>query len=177
MRNRFNLVDLLDLLGLWTEERVAWALDGVLEGAAHERGRSGHRRRLLDDRIESGGVGPHRRAMATGRRTYGLNHVRSGWVEQNAPDWWTATSGAIAEAVSLVGGARIAAIAITHQRETFCCLGKDGEPIRPAITWMDVRATAEKSTSSTGEPNVAASPASRRTPRRPGASFAVAETA
>ncbi len=30
MRNRFNLVDLLDLLGLWTEERVAWALEGVL---------------------------------------------------------------------------------------------------------------------------------------------------
>lgn len=29
MRSRFNLVDLLDLLGLWTEERVAWALDGL----------------------------------------------------------------------------------------------------------------------------------------------------
>ena len=33
MRSRFNLVDLLDLLGLWTGEHVAWALDGVLEGA------------------------------------------------------------------------------------------------------------------------------------------------
>lgn len=83
------------------------------------------------------------RAVATGRRTYGLNHVRSGWVEQHAPDWWTATSGAIAEAVALVGASRIAAIAITHQRETFVCLDEAGEPIRPAITWMDVRATAE----------------------------------
>ena len=83
------------------------------------------------------------RAVATGRRSYGLNHVRSGWVEQNAVDWWTATAAAIAEAVSMVGAHRIAAIAITHQRETFVCLDKAGEPIRPAITWMDVRATAE----------------------------------
>ena len=29
MRNRFNLIDLLDLLGLWTDERVDWALRGV----------------------------------------------------------------------------------------------------------------------------------------------------
>ena len=83
------------------------------------------------------------RALATGRRGYGLNHIRSGWVEQNAPDWWTATSAAIAEAVSQVSAPRIAAIAITHQRETFVSLDKAGEPIRPAITWMDVRATAE----------------------------------
>jgi len=83
------------------------------------------------------------RAVATGRQTYDLNHVRSGWVEQNAPDWWTATSAALADAVKQVGRARIAGIAITHQRETFVCLDKAGEPIRPAITWMDVRATAE----------------------------------
>ena len=83
------------------------------------------------------------RALATGRRGYGLNHVRSGWVEQHAPDWWTATSAAIAEVVATVGGGRIAGIAITHQRETFVCLDAAGEPIRPAITWMDVRATAE----------------------------------
>ncbi len=83
------------------------------------------------------------RAVAVGRRGYGLSHVRSGWVEQHAPDWWTATSGAIAEAVAKVDASRIAGIAITHQRETFVCLDSSGEPIRPAITWMDVRATAE----------------------------------
>jgi xylulokinase len=60
------------------------------------------------------------KALATGRRTYELEHVRSGWVEQHAPDWWSATSAAIADAVSKVGGDRIA-----------------------AITWMDIRATAE----------------------------------
>ena len=34
MRSRFNLVDLLDLLGLWTDAHIAWALDGVLDGAS-----------------------------------------------------------------------------------------------------------------------------------------------
>lgn len=85
----------------------------------------------------------HGKAVATGRRTYGLSHVRSGWVEQNATDWWQATSAAIADAAAQVGGERIAALAITHQRETFVCLGQSGQAIRPAITWMDIRATAE----------------------------------
>jgi xylulokinase len=83
------------------------------------------------------------KAVATGRRSYGLDHVRSGWVEQNATDWWQATSQAIAEAAAQVGGAGIAALAVTHQRETFACLDDKGEAIRPAITWMDIRATAE----------------------------------
>jgi xylulokinase len=83
------------------------------------------------------------RAVALGRRGYELSHVRSGWVEQNAPDWWTATYAALKDAVAKVGGNCIAGIAITHQRETFVCLDAAGEPIRPAITWMDVRATRE----------------------------------
>ena len=91
------------------------------------------------------------RAIATGRRAYGLDHVRSGWVEQRAPDWWNATSAAIADAVSSVGGDRIAAIAITHQRETFVCLDDQANPIRPAITWMDIRATAEVAAHGTDE--------------------------
>lgn len=83
------------------------------------------------------------KAIATGRRTYGLNHMRSGWVEQNAEDWWRATQGALADAVKQAGSDRIAAIAITHQRETFVCLDRAGNPLRPAITWMDMRAAAE----------------------------------
>ena len=33
MRNRFNLVDLLDMMGLWTDERIDWALADVSEAA------------------------------------------------------------------------------------------------------------------------------------------------
>jgi len=31
MRNRFNLVDLLDIMGLWTDELIDWALSDVME--------------------------------------------------------------------------------------------------------------------------------------------------
>ncbi len=37
----------------------------------------------------------------------------------------------------------MAAIAVTHQRETFTCVTEDGAPLRPAMLWLDVRATAE----------------------------------
>ena len=82
-------------------------------------------------------------AVATGRHSYGLSYVGSSWVEQNAPDWWVAACSAIVDAVTQVGASHIAGIAITHQRETFVCLDKEGMPLRPAITWMDMRATAE----------------------------------
>ena len=83
------------------------------------------------------------KAVAIARHGYDLQHVRSGWVEQNAPDWWRATSQAIADVVREVGPERIAAISVTHQRETFVCLDDLGNPVRPAITWMDVRATEQ----------------------------------
>ncbi len=83
------------------------------------------------------------RELATGRRGYGLNQIRSGWVEQNPADWWEATAGAIADVMKMVDASRVAALAVTHQRETFACLDASGHAIRPAMTWMDVRATAE----------------------------------
>lgn len=36
----------------------------------------------------------------------------------------------------------IAGIGITSQRDTMVCLGKDGHPLRPAITWLDTRKAA-----------------------------------
>ena len=80
---------------------------------------------------------------ATGRHGYGLSNVRSGWVEQNALDWWTATSASLADVAKKIDTSRIAAIGVTHQRETFVCLDAQGHPIRSAMSWMDVRATKE----------------------------------
>ena len=34
MRNRFNLVDLLDMMGLWTEDMIAWAMEGSVSRKA-----------------------------------------------------------------------------------------------------------------------------------------------
>lgn len=66
------------------------------------------------------------------------------WFEQHAPDWWTATDAAVRQALNEIDDrSAIAAVCVTHQRETFVCLDADDQPIRPAILWMDGRADAE----------------------------------
>lgn len=72
-----------------------------------------------------------------------LSQPRPGWGEQNAEDWWPAVASAIRQAAHAVDTGRVAALSITHQRETFVCLDGGGRPLRPAMLWMDVRAVAE----------------------------------
>lgn len=76
-------------------------------------------------------------------RPFGTTQPRASWHEQDAHDWWTATRDAVAEAVGRVDATAVAAICLTHQRESFVCLDDAGEPLRPAILWLDGRAHAE----------------------------------
>lgn len=82
-------------------------------------------------------------SLSEARMTFDLSQPRPGWGEQNAEDWWAATAAAVRRAVQTVDATRIAAICITHQRETFVCLGESGAPLRPALLWLDGRAVAE----------------------------------
>jgi xylulokinase len=50
---------------------------------------------------------------------------------------------ALREVSSELGAADLRALSITHQRETFACLDDDGRALRPAILWLDTRATAQ----------------------------------
>ncbi|RYV50943.1 xylulokinase [Pengzhenrongella frigida] len=69
---------------------------------------------------------------------------RPAWHEQDAEQWWAATRSAVAEAVgALADPGRVAALCLTHQRESFVCLGSGGRPLRPAILWLDGRAHDE----------------------------------
>ncbi|RLV50932.1 carbohydrate kinase [Nocardioides mangrovicus] len=85
----------------------------------------------------------HGAAVSQARATFDLSQPRPGWGEQNAEDWWTATATAVRRAVQTVDESRLAAICVTHQRETFVCLDRAGRPLRPAMLWLDTRATAE----------------------------------
>lgn len=82
-------------------------------------------------------------AVAQARADFELVQQRPGWGEQNAEDWWAATSAAVRRVVQTVDGSRIAALCVTHQRETFACLDRLGKPLRPAMLWMDGRAVEE----------------------------------
>jgi sugar (pentulose or hexulose) kinase len=66
------------------------------------------------------------------------------WFEQQGQDWWTATDRAINQALSNIPDpSAVAAICVTHQRESFVCLDAADRPLRPAILWMDGRAHLE----------------------------------
>ena len=80
-------------------------------------------------------------SVSVGRSAYAQSSPHPGWGEQDPVDWWTATVAAIGFACRQIDPSRLAAIAITHQRETFACLDGDGHALRPAMLWLDTRAT------------------------------------
>jgi len=83
------------------------------------------------------------RAVSMGRAAFPLATPQPGWGEQDPVDWWTATVEAIGKACGRIDVSRLAAISITHQRETFVCLDEMGHALRPAMLWLDTRATEE----------------------------------
>ena len=63
--------------------------------------------------------------------------------EQDPEDWWRSTCEALGGLFRELAPERVAAIAISNQRETFVPLGPQGVPVRPAIVWLDQRCDKE----------------------------------
>ncbi|TIX41840.1 MAG: xylulose kinase, partial [Mesorhizobium sp.] len=74
------------------------------------------------------------------REPYPLSNPKPGHFEQDAEHWWTALLGVLKQVAEAVGAARVAAICIAHQRETFTLVDSAGKPLIPAILWLDERA-------------------------------------
>ena len=87
--------------------------------------------------------GPDGMSVSSARVPFDLSQPRPGWGEQNAEDWWAAVCGSVRRAVSTVDAARVGAICVAHQRESFVCLDAKGQPLRPAMLWLDGRAVDE----------------------------------
>jgi sugar (pentulose or hexulose) kinase len=68
-----------------------------------------------------------------------------GWAEHDAEGYWQAVCQACQELWTQPGAdkASVRGVAVTTQRGTVINLGKDGKPLRPAITWLDQRRTSE----------------------------------
>ena len=81
--------------------------------------------------------------LGVGRAAYPLLTPTAGRAEQDPADWWAAIRAAVAEASRAAGSrAQVRAISVVGQGPTTVCVGADGSTLRPAITWLDTRASA-----------------------------------
>ncbi len=80
--------------------------------------------------------------VATGRSPLSYDQVGEDGYEQDANSWWVALCAATQQAVAEVSSERhkdISTICIAHQRETVVATDANGEPLAPALLWMDSR--------------------------------------
>jgi len=79
--------------------------------------------------------------VSESRSDYRLSYPQPGWVEQEPEALWQAVVGAVAGATEKAGDAgRFAALSLSCQGGTLIPAGDDGQPLRPAISWLDTRA-------------------------------------
>jgi len=68
-----------------------------------------------------------------------LHSPQPNYYEQDPEDWWRSARNALKKITGEVEPGKIAALAISNQRETFVPLSRDGKSLRPAIIWLDER--------------------------------------
>ena len=94
---------------------------------------------------KAGLVGLDGRLLALARATYPLStDSGNGAAEQDPSDWWAAIRQMTAELLALAGPVSIGAIGMDGQGPTLVAAGPAGQPIGPAMTWLDTRAAAEE---------------------------------
>ncbi len=79
------------------------------------------------------------RAVAEGRATMPLSNPQAGWFEQEVEEWWRAAAASLSAVTSAVDVRRIAAVAISNQRESYAYFDRDGHALRPGTLWLDER--------------------------------------
>ena len=83
------------------------------------------------------------RAIASAQEEFPQHFPDSGWVEHDPGDLWATTAATCRAAIEKSGGAEIAAIGITNQRETTLVWDRTtGKPIHNAIVWQDRRTSS-----------------------------------
>ena len=83
------------------------------------------------------------RAIASAQQEFPQHFPNSGWVEHDPADLWATTAATCRAAIEKSGGAQIAAIGITNQRETTLVWDRrTGRPVHNAIVGQDRRTSA-----------------------------------
>jgi glycerol kinase len=75
--------------------------------------------------------------IARATRSPGISYPEATWVEQDPIDLWDTVRQVIDECIKVSTGRKIAAIAVTNQRETTLAWErKSGRPLGPAVVWQ-----------------------------------------
>ncbi|RLE63508.1 MAG: xylulokinase [Thermoprotei archaeon] len=81
------------------------------------------------------------KVLATTYREFNLYYPRPGWVEQKPEEWWEGFVETTKEVlkISKIPPESILAVAPSGQMLNLLPVDKNGNPLRPAISWLDVR--------------------------------------
>lgn len=77
--------------------------------------------------------------LATSFRPTTLQLLAGGGAEQDPHEWWTAILAAMEQCLQRVDRAAIRGVGVTAQWSGTVAVGHDGEPLHPALIWMDSR--------------------------------------
>ena len=77
------------------------------------------------------------------RQSYPSFSPEPGWTEQQPEDWWLAVTSALKQVLASVDPHRVAAVGLSGQCPGHVLMASDGSALGRAITWNDLRATAE----------------------------------
>ncbi|MBO5273941.1 MAG: hypothetical protein J6I45_04935 [Clostridia bacterium] len=99
---------------------------------AHDLGTSGNKASLF---TEEGAL------VKSMTCSYGLDVKNGNWAEQNADDWWQAVCDSTKALLEEINPADVAGVSFSGQMMGALCVDSEGNPLRPAIIWADMRAT------------------------------------
>ena len=84
--------------------------------------------------------------LAESSARYATSYPAPGRAEQDPEEWWSATVLAVRKVTTspvVRAAGPIVGLGLATTASTVVVLGADGRPLRPALLWMDARATAE----------------------------------
>lgn len=79
--------------------------------------------------------------VARAARPVALSRPSPGWVEQDVDEVWSGVVDVLAEVRGVVDGAEVAHLGVTAQGDGCWLVDADARPVRPAVSWMDARAS------------------------------------
>lgn len=81
--------------------------------------------------------------LGQGVRTHDTTYPRPGWAEQDPDQWWQGVVEASRDALAEADTRSVAAVVVATTASSVVLLDERGDALRPAILWMDARASAE----------------------------------